>query len=79
MGYIPKNTAVISFYDPPGKHGDRETAVDYKGKVEKLFQVAVHDIDMEVLEDFEAPLEDFEERKLSAYLSADHYPKKLSI
>lgn len=49
---FPKNTAVISFYDPPGKHGDRESAVDYKGKAEKLFQVAVNDIDLEVLEDF---------------------------
>lgn len=49
---FPQNTAVISFYDPPGKYGDREPAVDYKGKVEELFQIAVYDIDIEVLEDF---------------------------
>lgn len=49
---FPKNTAIISFYDPPGKYKDRLLAVDYKGKTDMLFQVAVYDIDLEVLEDY---------------------------
>ena len=53
---FPSNTAVISFYDPPGKYGDNEPPVHFKGKAKRLFQVVVHDIDIEVLEDFGLPL-----------------------
>ncbi len=49
---FPENTAVISFYDPPGKLGNRESAVDYKGRPDMLFQVAVNDIDLQVLGDY---------------------------
>lgn len=49
---FPENTAVISFYDPAGIHGDNLSPVDYEGKAEMLFQVAVYDIDISVLESF---------------------------
>lgn len=47
-----KNTAVISFYDPAGIRSDNMIPVDYKGKAEMLFQVAVYDIDITVLKDY---------------------------
>ena len=50
---FPKNTAVISFYDPKGKRTPKDYApVDYKGKCERLFMVEIHDIDIEILEDY---------------------------
>ena len=50
---FPKNTAVICFYDPPNiRTGEIPKPVDYKGKPERLFTVAVHDIDIEILEDY---------------------------
>ncbi len=50
---FPENTAVISFYDPPGKfHDENYCVVDYKGKPTRLFQVAVHDIDLSVLSEY---------------------------
>jgi len=47
-----QNTAVISFYDPPNAKGERANPVDYKNKAEMIFQVAVNDIDMEVLPEY---------------------------
>lgn len=49
---FPENTAVISFYDPAGIRSENEKPVDYKGKAEMLFQVAVYDIDITVLKDY---------------------------
>lgn len=49
---FPTNTAVISFYDPPKPKGFWEKPVDYSGKTNHLFQVAVNDIDIDVLEEF---------------------------
>lgn len=50
---FPKNTAVISFYDPPNiRTGEISKPVDYKGKPERLFTVAVYDIDIDILEDY---------------------------
>ena len=50
---FPRNTAVISFYEPPGKLRNKDyKPVDYKGRAERLFQVAIHDIDLTVLPDF---------------------------
>lgn len=47
------NVAVISFYDPPNKRtGEVYEPVNYKGKVERVFSVAIHDIDIEILEDY---------------------------
>ncbi len=49
---FPPNTAVISFYDPSGIRSSNEGAVDYKETAEKLMQVAVYDIDFEILKDY---------------------------
>ena len=50
---FPKNTAVISFYDPPNiRMSEISKPVDYKGKPERLFAVSVHDIDIDILEDY---------------------------
>lgn len=46
---FPENTAVISFYDPPSQRRDTLPPVDYSGKVSRVFQIAVHDIDLTVL------------------------------
>lgn len=52
-GDFPENTAVISFYDPPSiRTGETSVPVDYKGKANRVFAVAIHDIDMEILEDY---------------------------
>lgn len=51
-GDFPKNTAVISFYDPAGIRSDNEMPVDYKGKADKLIQVGVYDIDIEILDEY---------------------------
>lgn len=49
-GNFPQNAAVISFYDPPGKFRDEEyKPVDYSTKTNCVFQVALHDIDLERL------------------------------
>ncbi|MFR5875600.1 MAG: hypothetical protein ACLUFN_03835 [Eubacterium sp.] len=49
---FPKNTAVISFYDPKGIRSDNLSPVDYKNQAEMVYQVAVYDIDIDVLEDY---------------------------
>ncbi len=50
---FPEHTAVISFYDPPGKLNDEDYfPVDYNGKPARLFQVAVHDIDLSSLPEY---------------------------
>ncbi len=53
QGEFPKNTAVISFYDPPSKRtGEIFKPVDYKCKAERVFTVPIYDIDIEILEDY---------------------------
>ncbi len=53
QGEFPKDTAVISFYDPPSKRtGEVFKPVDYKGKPESVFYVSIHDIDIEILSDY---------------------------
>ncbi len=49
---FPKNTAVISFYDPKGIRSDNLSPVDYKNKAEMVYQVAVYDIDIDVLDKY---------------------------
>lgn len=49
---FPPHTAVISFYDPPGIRSDNQGPVDYKGKPDMLLQVAIFDIDKEILPDY---------------------------
>lgn len=47
---FPENTAVISFYDPPSNHSN--PPVDYSEKTERVFAIAIHDIDLSVLPEF---------------------------
>ena len=49
QNFLPKNTAVISFYDPPPKG---LPPIDYSDKAERVFQVALHDIDFDILDMF---------------------------
>lgn len=50
---FPKDTAVISFYDPPNiRTGEISTPVDYKGKPERIFTAPVLDIDIDILADY---------------------------
>ena len=48
-----KNTAVISFYDPPSSRTPNDYApLDYRGKCDFVFPIGVHDIDIEVLPEY---------------------------
>lgn len=50
---FPKDTAVISFYDPPNiRTGEISTPVDYKRKPERIFTATVLDIDIDILADY---------------------------
>ena len=46
---IPRSTAVISFYDPPPKGLE---PINYSGKADRVFQVALRDIDYDILDMF---------------------------
>ena len=46
---LPQNIAVISFYDPPPKGLE---PIDYSGKADHVFQVALRDIDYDILNMF---------------------------
>ena len=47
---VPQHTAIISFYDPPGKKGTMaRMPINYAGKAQNVFQVALYDIDLVVL------------------------------
>ena len=47
------NTAVISFCDPKSKRTPKDyMPVDYTNVCDRVFTVAVHDIDIEILKDF---------------------------
>lgn len=57
---FPDNVAVISFYDPATKRTDKEyKPVDYFSKTDRVFQVAIHDIDLEILEDYNLTYETY--------------------
>lgn len=50
---FPANTAVISFYDPKDSKGYGNCIpVDYHKQCERIFYVCIHDIDIEILEDY---------------------------
>lgn len=51
-GDFPKNAAVISFCDPKGIRNDNNVPVDYKGKPLRLMQIAVFDIDYDILDSY---------------------------
>ena len=48
------STSIISFYDPPDRRGIREDykPVDFSGITDRLFQIPLHDIDIEILGEF---------------------------
>ena len=66
--------AVISFYDPPSRRGvDKDyKPVDYFGKANRLFQIPLHDIDIEILADFDLTYETYlpEVDKLAEFIYA---------
>ena len=48
-----KNTAVISFYDPPSLRTPKGyVPLDYSSRCDRVFPVGVHDIDLEVLPEY---------------------------
>lgn len=50
---FPDNVAIISFCDPRTKRTDQKyKPVDYSGITDRVFQVAIHDIDREILGDY---------------------------
>lgn len=50
---FPKNVAVITFYDPKSKRTPQNyVPVDYAGKCDRVFPIEVHDIDIDILEDY---------------------------
>ncbi len=50
---FPANTAVISFYDAEDSKGYGNcTPVDYKNQCQRVFYVCIHDIDIEILENY---------------------------
>lgn len=75
-----EDTAVISFYDPPNVKGVRATPIDYKDKTDMLFQVAVNDIDIEVLSEYGFTYETFftEAEELAEFIK-EAKDKKMNI
>lgn len=73
-GDFPEHTAVISFYDPAGIRSDNMVPVDYKGKAEMLFQVAVYDIDISILKDYGLTYDTYlsETDKLAQFIKTAH-------
>ncbi|MCC8016361.1 MAG: hypothetical protein LIO43_03060 [Clostridiales bacterium] len=50
---LPENVAVISFYDPKSKRTPKDySPIDYSGKCKRVFQIGVHDIDLDILADY---------------------------
>ena len=50
---FPDNVAVISFYDPPSKRNNFFIQpVDYSAKTDRVFQIAINDIDKDILEEY---------------------------
>lgn len=58
---FPDNVAIISFYDPPTCRGADKNyqPVDYSSKTDRVFQVAVHDIDISILEAYHLTYETY--------------------
>lgn len=50
IGDFPENVAVISFYNPVNpRTGEKDDPVDYSCKTNRVFPIAIHDIDLEIL------------------------------
>lgn len=68
---FPENTAVISFYDPPNiRTGEVYSSVDFGRKAERVFKIPIHDIDIEVLPDYNLSFDTYfpEVNELAAYI-----------
>lgn len=78
---FPDNVAVISFYDPINrKTGKKDTPVDYSYKAFRVFSVAIHDIDLEILSDYGLTYDTyFPEVKALAEFIYDAYSDGLDI
>lgn len=50
---FPDNTAVVSFYDPKTKRNPADyKPIDYSGICDRVFPIALHDIDLEILGEY---------------------------
>ncbi len=50
---VPANTAIISFYDPQTTRTPKGyTPVDYSGITNPVMQIPIHDIDIEILDEY---------------------------
>ncbi len=70
---FPAHTAVISLFDPPGRRAVNPlTPLDYAGKAERVFPVAVHDIGPDILDEYGLRYETFlpEAERLAAFILA---------
>ncbi len=68
---FPNNVAVISFYDPKSKRTPMDYApVDYTNVCSRVFSVAIHDIDIEILADYGLTFETYfpEAYELAQYI-----------
>ena len=68
---FPKNTAVISFYDPKSKRTPKDYApIDYSAVCDRVFYVPIHDIDIEILPDYGLTFETYfsEAKDLAQYI-----------
>ena len=58
----PENTAIISFHDPVGR-GRRSLSdyapIDFRGKCDRVMQIAIHDLDPEALSGFGLSVETY--------------------
>lgn len=65
---FPENVAVISFYDPPSAHSN--PPLDYYAKTDRVFAIAIHDIDLSVLPEFHLTYETYfpEADKLAEFI-----------
>ena len=66
---FPEHTAVISFYDPPSKLNAVQP-LDYMGKAERVFPIAIHDLDLTALPEVGLDYETFfpEADNLAAFI-----------
>ena len=69
---FPNNTAVISFYDPPSRRTGEiyERPVNYMNKAKRIFAIPLHDIDIDILEDYGLTFETYfpEVDRLAAFI-----------
>lgn len=56
---FPKNAAVVSFYTPRRKEKSEEIRVNFQNVCEKVFYVGVHDIDLQILGDYDYTYETY--------------------